>query len=233
MALTDEGGMVMPVAPTGGGFGGFGGGDSWAWIILLFLFAGGGFGNGFGGGNNIYPWMNQADITTNGFQNAAINTAVSGVQNSITSGFGDVQTALCGGFAGVNASITNASINSMQNMNALQSQFAQCCCDNKMLGLQTQNITQSEGAATRLAIERQTQSILDKLCEQEIEQLRARNSELQTQVLMQNLSASQTAQTAQLIADNTAQTQYIVNRVAPYPIPSFSVANPLTPTTLI
>ena len=43
MALSDENGMVMPVAPTGGGFGGFGGGDSWAWIILLFLFAGGGF----------------------------------------------------------------------------------------------------------------------------------------------------------------------------------------------
>ena len=233
MALSDENGMVMPVAPTGGGFGGFGGGDSWAWIILLFLFAGGGFGNGFGGGNNIYPWMNQADITTNGFQNAAINTAVSGVQNSITSGFGDVQTALCGGFAGVNASITNASINSMQNMNALQSQMASCCCENKMLGLQSQNITQNEGAATRLAIQNQTQAILDKMCQQEIDLLKARNAELQNQVLVQNLAASQTAQTAQLIADNTAQTQYIVNRVAPYPIPAYTVANPVTPATLI
>jgi len=233
MALSDENGMVMPVAPTGGGFGGFGGGDSWAWIILLFLFAGGGFGNGFGGGNNIYPWMNQADITTNGFQNAAINTAVSGVQNSITSGFGDVQTALCGGFAGVNASITNASINSMQNMNALQSQLAQCCCDNRLATVQTQNIAQSEGAATRLAIQNQTQAILDRLCQQEIDTLKERNSELQTKVLMQNLAASQTAQTAQLIADNTAQTQYIVNRVAPYPIPAYTVANPVTPATLI
>ena len=35
--------------------------------------------------------------------------------------------------------------------------------------------------------------------------------------------------TAQLIADNTAQTQYIVNRVAPYPIPAYTVANPTTP----
>ena len=46
---------------------------------------------------------------------------------------------------------------------------------------------------------------------------------------MLNLAASQTAQTAQLIADNTQQTQYIVNRVAPYPIPSYTVANPVTP----
>ena len=233
MALTDEGGMVMPVAPTGGGFGGFGGGDSWAWIILLFLFAGGGFGNGFGGGNNIYPWMNQADITTNGFQNAAINSAVTGVQNSITSGFGDLQTALCGGFAGVNASITNASINAMQNTNAIQSQLAQCCCDNKTATLQTQAIVQNEGAATRLAIQNQTQAILDKMCQQEIDALKARNAELQNQVLVQNLAASQTAQTAQLIADNTAQAQYIVNRVAPYPVPSYTVANPLTPAALI
>lgn len=209
MALSDE--MVMPVTPSGGGM--FGGGDSWAWIVLLLLFAGG-FG-GMGGNNNIYPWMNQADVTTSGFQNAALNTAVSGIQSSITSGFGDMQTALCGGFAGVNASITNASINAMQNANAIQT------------------LVQSEGSATRVAIERQTNAILDKLCQQEIDALKSKNIELQNQVLVQNLNASQVAQTAQLIADNTAQTQYIVNRVAPYPVPSYTVANPLTPATLI
>lgn len=48
---------------------------------------------------------------------------------------------------------------------------------------------------------------------------------------MQALAASQATQTAQLIADNTAQTQYIVNRVAPYPIPAYTVANPVTPAT--
>ena len=43
---------------------------------------------------------------------------------------------------------------------------------------------------------------------------------------MKDLAASQAAQTAQLIADNTAQTQYLVNRVAPYPIPAYQVGNP-------
>ena len=112
---------------------------------------------------------------------------------------------------------------------ALQGQLSQCCCDNRLATCQTQNIVQNEGAATRLAIQQQTQAILDKMCEQEIEQLRAANVSLQNQVNMLNLSASQTAQTAQLIADNTAQTQYIVNRVAPYPIPAYTVANPVTP----
>ena len=133
----------------------------------------------------------------------------------------------------MNASITNASINAMQNTNAIQSQLAQCCCDNKTATLQTQAIVQNEGAATRLAIQNQTQAILDKMCQQEIDALKARNAELQNQVLVQNLAASQTAQTAQLIADNTAQAQYIVNRVAPYPVPSYTVANPLTPAALI
>ena len=114
-------------------------------------------------------------------------------------------------------------------MSAIQSQLAQCCCDNRLATCQTQNIVQNEGAATRLAIQQQTQAILDKMCQQEIDALKDKNLELQNRVNMLNLSASQTAQTAALIADNTAQTQYIVNRVAPYPIPSYTVANPNTP----
>lgn len=251
MSITDDNGLVMPVAPTGGGFGGGGFGNDWGWIILLLLFAGGGWG-GFGGGNEIYPWMNQADITTSGFQNAATNTAIASLQNGVTSGFGDIQTALCGGFAGVNASVNNAQNGITQMMYSnqiaelersfaaqtantaglsnLSSQLSQCCCDNRLATCQTQNLVANESAATRLAIQEQTQAILDKMCEQEIENLRQANVSLQNQVNMQNLAASQAAQTAALIADNTAQTQYIVNRVAPYPIPAYVVANPVTPS---
>ena len=82
-----------------------------------------------------------------------------------------------------------------------------------------------------MAIQNQTQQILDKMCQQEIDALKAQNIALQNQVNMQALAASQATQTAALIADNTAQTQYIVNRVAPYPIPAYTVANPVTPAT--
>ena len=232
MALENGNGndMVMPVAPMGGGFSnGFGGDGSW-WILLLFILLGGnGWGNGFGGGNDIYPWMNQSNQISDGFRDQMLNTSVGNIQNSITAGFGDVQNSLCGGFASVNAAITNASINDMQNTFALQSQLSQCCCDNRLATCQTQNIVQNEGAATRLAIQNQTQQILDKMCQQEIDALKSQNVALQNQVNMLNLAASQTAQTAALVADNTAQTQYIVNRVAPYPIPAYTVANPVTP----
>lgn len=251
MALADENNMIMPVTPMGNG-GGFGGGfgNDWGWIILLLLFAGGGWG-GFGGGDNIYPWMNQANQMSDGFATQALGTAVSGIQNAVTSGFGDMQTALCGGFAGVNASVNGAQngITSQmyndtianlersfavqtantQGMTNLSSQLAQCCCDNRLATCQTQNLVSNEGAATRLAIQEQTQAILDKMCQQEIDALKSQNLALQNQVNIQNLAASQAQQTAALIADNTAQTQYIVNRIAPYPIPSYPVTNPMTP----
>lgn len=103
----------------------------------------------------------------------------------------------------------------MNQVFGLQSAFQNCCCENRLATVQTQNIVQSEGAATRLAIQNQTNAILDKLCEQELEQLRAQNVSLQNQVNMLNLSASQTAQTAALIADNTAQTNYLISKLTP------------------
>lgn len=235
--------LILLLLCFGGGWGGFGGGF-------------GGYGNAQLSYD--FPWLlnGQNAInanTNNGFRDAMINDGIGNIQTSITSGFGDVQNSLCGGFAGVNASIANgfataessANARQMANMNqafanqtamnqgfnSIASQLASCCCENRMATVQTQNIVQSEGAATRLAIQNQTNAILDKLCQQEIDAYKRENEALRTQVTMQNLAASQAAQTAQLIADNTAQTQYIVNRVAPYPIPAYTVANPVTPAT--
>lgn len=239
MALDDNNtGFYMPVAPANGG-NGFGnglGGDGW-WILLLLLFAGGGFGGGFGGNSNIYPWMNQSNQIGDGFRDQMLNTTINGIQNSVTAGFGGVENSLCAGFAGVNATINNTQMANLERsfaaqtantaaISGLSSQLAQCCCDNRLATCQTQNLVATESAATRLAIQEQTQAILDKMCQQEIENLRERNVSLQNQVNMLNLAASQATQTATLIADNTAQTQYIVNRVAPYPIPSYTVPNP-------
>lgn len=202
--------MYMPVAPAnyGGGYGNGFGADGW-WIILLLLFAGGGWGNGFGGAGNAAGFVN-ADVQR-GFDQSAVMGGVSGIQNGITSGFGDVQTAMCSGFAGLTNTLNtnqmadlNRSFDAQtavqQNFNALQAQLAQCCCDNRLATVQTQNIVQSEGAATRLAIQQQTQAILDKMCQQEIDALKASNLELQNRLNMTNLAASQYQQTQQILA---------------------------------
>ena len=205
----DEGmNFSMPVTPGYGNNSGFGFGGDWAWIILLLVLCGGwgnGFGGGFGGGD-IYPWMNQSNQISDGFRDQLLGSQISGIQNSITSGFGDVQTALCGGFAGVNAAITNASINDMQNTFALQNSLSNCCCENRLATVQTQNIVQSEGALTRAAIQSQTQAILDKMCQDKID---AKNEEiLKLNNRINFLEENNYVQNAL-----TAQTQYLINQL--------------------
>ena len=180
MALTDESNMVMPVAPAyGGGYGnnGFGMGGDWAWIILLLLAFGGGWGNGFGGGfgsDGIYPWLNNSQNINGGFRDQMLQTSIASVGDKITSGFGDVQTALCGGFAGVNATVNGAANSLAQQMNAnqlsslersfaaqtastagmtaLQAQLAQCCCDNRAATADLKYTVATEACADRSAI---------------------------------------------------------------------------------
>ena len=226
-------------------------------ILLVAMGGWGGFGGGFGGGG-AFPWMMGGMANTNndvqrGFDQSALMTGITGVNNAVTNGFGNVQTALCNGFAGVNAGIANgfaqseiaANARQMADMNqtfGLQSALQNCCCENRASIADLKYNVATEACADRNAISSalrdviaattaQTQTILDKMCQQEIDALKSQNIALQNQVNLQALAASQTAQTAQLIADNTAQTQYIVNRVAPYPIPAYTVANPVTPAT--
>ena len=228
MALSDEGtGTTMLVSPTGFPFGGnnngFGGDGGW-WIILLILilFAGGNWGgNNGGGGGYAVP----VDVQT-GFNQAAL-----------TSGIGDIQNAICSGFANAEVADNARQIANMQQMFALSTQFSDCCCENRLANCQTQNVIQSEGSATRFAdanntrdiIESQnrgTQVILDKLCALELDAKNDKIADLERQLTLANLQASQTAQTARLLADNSAQTVALEQYLNPTPIPAYVVQNP-------
>ena len=269
MALTDEN-MVMPVAPMygngGNGFGDGFGGSGW-WILLLFILLGnGGWGNGFAGGfggNDLYPWMNQSNQVNEGFRDQMLGTQLDGIQSSVTSGFGDVQTALCGGFAGVNASINGAqsaitgqmyanTIADLERsfaaqtaqtagMNALQSQLAQCCCDNRAATADLKYTVATENCAdrtqsmmnTRDIIDSQTrgtQAILDKLCALELDgvkgqlaQAQRENVGLQNQLNMAALRESQTAQNAFIQQGFSNEVDALYNRLNTCPVPTTPV----------
>lgn len=216
MALMDEGngnGMVMPVSPmmgNGGGFGGFGG--DWAWIIVLFLIFGWG-GNGFNRGGNgspsgdvLYPWMNQAQ--------------------TVTAGIGDIQNALCAGFAGVNASITNAQMNLMPQLFGIQSAQQQCCCENRAAIADVKYTIATEACADRAAVNAGVQRILDQLCQDKIDAKNEKIADLERQLTAANLAASQTAQTSRILADNAAQTVALEQYLNPVPVPAYVVQNP-------
>ena len=254
--------MVMPVGPMNGNGGGFG--DNWgSWIILFLLFGmfnGGWTGNGMNGGG--LPWMlaqNTDNLVASGFANQGINTALNGIQSGINTGFGDIQTQLCGGFAGVNASINGAQsliaqqlysnqIADMersfaaqtannQNMNALQAQLAQCCCDNRLATAQTQALVQSENCADRAALSdglrdvlvnqnQNTQRILDQLCADKIDAKNDTIAQLRSELLYARGQASQDVQTASIQSGQRALANEIEALTNPRPIPAYYVQNP-------
>lgn len=162
MALTDENGMVMPVQPMAnygmpyGGNGLFGGGDSWLGILFLIALCNGGFGfGGFGGGYGammgmgmmdgfgLYPWLNNSQNINDGFREQMLNTSVNGIQNAVTSGFGDVQTALCGGFAGVNQNISQTGNGVVSAITGAQNALTQQMYNNEIASLERSYAAQS------------------------------------------------------------------------------------------
>lgn len=229
MALTDDNsGMIMPVAPTGfgGGFGNGFGDNGW-WIILLFVLLGG-WGNGFGGYGNGGGVGFVDNSVQRGFDQSAVMNGLTGIGNSVVSGFGDVQTALCGGFAGVNAGIANGfaqmeiannarQIADMQQEFALQSQLANCCCENRLGTADLKYTIATEACSDRAAVTSaleavianqtaNTQRILDSLCADKIDAKNEQIMALERQLAMANLAASQTAQTAEIISKLPAAT---------------------------
>ena len=249
MALENGGGndLVMPVQPMyggsgygNGGFGGFGG-DGW-WLILLFLFAFGGWGNGFGGGygNGAMPYI--LNNTTNSDVQRGFDQA------SIMGGINTITSNLCNGFANAEVSANARQIADMQQNFALQtaitggltdlsSQFANCCCENRLGIANLGSDIAREACATRTNDTQNTQAILntinggiqsikDQLCSDKIDSKNEKIADLERQLTMANLAASQTAQTSRILADNAAQTVALEQYLNPVPVPAYMVQNP-------
>lgn len=253
MAFSNENGsgsdIVMPVTPMGGGYGGgFGnggfGGD-WGWIILLLLFAGGGWGNGYGGGfggGYDFPWLfnGQQNINTNtnnGFRDAMINDNITSVRDGIhglstqlCGGFSDTQMAMANGFANVEQGANARQMADMQQMFGLQSALQNCCCENRAATQDLKYTIATEEGATRQANTANTQAILDKLCQLELDgvkaQVEAKNdriAELQTQLNMATLRESQTAQNAFIAQGLNNEVDALYNRLNNCPVPTTPV----------
>jgi len=234
------------------GWGGFGG-DGWWVILFLFALMGNGWGNGFGGGFGggsygayDFPWLlnGQAGInanTNNGFRDAMINDNITSVRDGIA----DISTQLCGGFAGVTAAVNgaqnavsqqlytnqiadmersfNAQTASTQGMNAIQSQLAQCCCDNRAATADVKYTIATEACANRANSTANTQAILDKLCQLELDGYKRENDNLRSQLNMATLRESQTAQNAFIQQGFSDEVDQLYNRLSNCPVPSTPV----------
>ncbi|MBR1653690.1 MAG: hypothetical protein IJ690_01880 [Clostridia bacterium] len=241
---------------------GFLGGDGWIILLLLLAFGGnwGNGGNGFFGGNsfdNGYAWLSngQKEImnnTNNGFdtlhlsnQIEGVRDGVYGISNQMCNSTADIVSAVNNGFSNAEISANarqiadmqqafNNQIATLQGFNGLQSQFADCCCENRLANCQTQNIIQNEANATRFADANNTrdlltnqtantQAILDKLCQLELDNKNDRIAELERELQRADLRASQTAQNAFISQGFANEVDALYNRLNSCPVPTTPV----------
>lgn len=240
---------------------GFGDGNGW-WIILLFMIFGwggnrgnwgqGGGGGGYAGGDALYPWLNQAQLTTQGFADQNTVMALNGIQQGLTNGFANAATQLCNccsemqmalanGFFGIEQSANARQMANMQQMfaqqvatmqgfNGVQAQLADCCCENRLATANQTATLLAEHCQDRATSTANTQRILDKLCDlelqgvkQQLDDERRANATLQNQLNMANLAASQQAQNAFIAQGFANEVDQLYDRLNNCPVPSMPV----------
>lgn len=223
----------------GNGFGGgFGGGELYPWL---------------NNSQNINGGFRDQMIHSNieGIQNSVVS-GFGDVQTALCGGFAGVNAAISGAQSGITSQMYANQISDLERsfaaqtantagMNALQAQLAQCCCDNRAATADLKYTVATEACADRTASAtntrdiidaqtRGTQAILDKLCALELDGVKTRldqanrdNLNLQNQLNMATMQASQAAQTATFQQGLNNEVDALYNRLSNCPIPSTPV----------
>lgn len=182
----------------------------------------------------------------------SVRDGIHSLQTQLCNCCGDVQMSLANGFAGVEQGANARQIANMQQafaaqtavtagMNDLAMGLQNCCCENRAgiadlkYTVATENCADRTQAMqnTRDIIDSQTrgtQAIIDKLCQLELDgvkaQVEAKNdriAELQTQLNMANLAASQNAQNNLIQQGFANEVDALYNRLNNCPVPSTPV----------
>lgn len=235
------------------GIGGYGFGEGW-WVIIILMALFGGFGyGGFGYGGAGMRGGNgcgcEAAVATvgdiqRGFDNQGVTNKLNGLENGLADGFYAMNNSMLTGFNGVQSAIQNSAMNAMQNTftlqqaiqsdtvanmqntNALATQLANCCCENRTGFQQVGYNLATQGNAIQVAIANQTQALMqnqndnyralhEEIVANRMEDMKTENANLRSQIQALNLAQSQANQ-------NT----YLVNQLRPCPQPAYIVANP-------
>lgn len=239
--------VIIIIAALGGNWGGNNNGGS----------------NGMSSGAPIIVNDGNGGSVQRGFDQAAVMSGLTGIQNGVQglstqlcNCCGDISTQLCNGFAGTATAITgaqNALAQQMygntiadlersfanqtavtQGLTGIQSQLAQCCCDNRLASESLRATILSENCADRAAISdgirdlltaqtASTQRILDQLCNDKIDAKNEKIADLERQLTMANLQASQIAQTSALRGASNDAVEALYTRLTQCPVPTMPV----------
>lgn len=214
MAITDGGPtMTMPVAPTGMMGGGFGGENGW-WVILFIILLFGWGRNGYGNNNGS---VMDGYVLTSDF--ASVERKLDAVNNGICDSTFALNNAINGGFATAELSRANQQAALLQQLNAMQMQSQECCCENRAAIAQVRYDMATQACDTRNTVQTaardivenanaNSRAILDFLTQSKLQDLQSANQELR------------------LAASQAAQNNYLISQLRPTPIPSYPSCNP-------
>ena len=248
--------FTMPVQPYGGsgGWGNdiFGGNAAW-WLIILLLFAnngwgGFGFGNGIGGMAPMMIGSQQSSEVQRGFDQSAIMGSLNGITSAMSTGFSNAEISRCNAQANVLQTLNNNQAATLASMNALSAGLQNCCCENRAGLADLKYTVATENCADRTALNEGLtsmmmannantqaivnatnagiQTVMDKICQLELDGKDQQIANLTAQLNEANRRASQNDQTAQILASQAAQTAALEQYLRPVPMPAYVVQNP-------
>ena len=210
-------------AVTGNNKDGWGDGNGW-WVLIILFAIFGGWGNGFvggygnGGDRASVPCATQADVRAAVDQQTLISK-IDQQTYGLSSTFTALNDNLNSNFRGIDNAICTLGYQNQQGFNEVAHQISDCCCTtqraidgvNYNLATQTNAIQNAMCNNTRDIIDNQnsnTRSILDFLVNDKIATLQAEN---------QNLK---------LAASQAAQNQFLVNELRPCAKPAYITCSP-------
>lgn len=190
--------------------------------------------------------------TNNGFNTLHLSDQVEGVRdgiyglsNQLCNCCADMNQTVSNGFYNAEIAAANRQMASMnqnfdnqiatlQGFNGLNNALSTCCCENR-LGLANLTSTViSENCADREALSNgirdiisnqtaATQRILDQLCQDKIDEKNEKIADLERQLSMKDLQASQIAQNAFISQGFANEVDQLYNRLSNCPVPSTPV----------
>lgn len=191
---------------------GFGGGNGW-WVLIILFAIFGGWGNGAYAGN---AGSGAADnyVLASDFANIQrqIDTATADIKQSTTSianGLSSLGYDQLSQMNGINTNINTAQNNLMAQLNAMQANFSQCCCEQKYLmaeqSCQTRQAVADAAANIVATNNANTQRLVDMLNAMQTNALQEKIAALQNENANLRFEASQQAQNATIISALTNQ----------------------------
>lgn len=184
-------------------------------------------------GFNTLQLANQLTGINSGVQNLSTQlcNCCADMNQTVNSGFANAEVAANARQVANMQQAFNSEINTLNGFNNINNALQNCCCENRLGIANLTSTILSENCADRQALNEgvrdiiasqtaSTQRILDQLCQDKIDAKNEKITDLERELLMKDLQASQIAQTADIRANNAVVANQLVSELRSCPIPA-------------